>query len=487
MEQEVIQIIKSTTTLFQDTHEILNVSYENNFNIGDTLIVTWDNIKYTCKAAGVNSMCAFIGNNSLHDGNECGPRTDTGEPFFIIRLHPNTFVIAKEVGTHTIAIDKAIIEVENKYNDNLPIDFPRFSFKGESASKADFLVTPYTGNFSTGYIFILDYKGNIKWYKHFPSFCYNFKQHKNKNNDIRYSYMVTEEATNGQYDLCYGVLMNDKMEVIKDNIRLLECGTIKNEHPLECHTFTFLDDGHYIMTAINQIAVNNIPGIKETVYVTNNIIQEQKDGEVIWHFEVIDYPELYQASVWNNNFKDGTVKYNATDHAHINAVTRDDDGNILASFRNLGLVKINYQTKEIMWTMGRGHNDIAGLTEEELPYLQHDVRYMEDGSFTIFDNYGCPEDRSRICRYWIDDETKTVKKVELLNANYPRSLALGYSEQVKNENNVYDITYGVCNGSPALEEYDFNNNKSNMTLSFNDGYLLYNISRAIHNYNGQVN
>lgn len=479
-----LPIIEPITVSVGSEIAMLKIDYLNSFNPGDTLIVTWDGVDYECIAKGPNGMCSFIGNNIYHDGNECGEKIDTGEPFFIIRLFPNTFIISPEVKTVTFSVDQ-VIENKNQeeYNDGLPQDFPRFTIKGESAIKSDMLITPYTANFNTGYIFITDYKGNLKWYKHIPSFGYNFKQHYNSNNELRYSYMVTERPLNGQYDMCHTNIMNDKMEIIDEDIRMLKYGTVKNQYPLECHTFTLLDDKHYIMTAVNTVKVKNIPGYENKYYyVINNIIQEQKNGEVVWHFETIDYPELYAASCKNNSFEDGTTDIGAADYAHINAISKDKNGDILVSFRNIGMVKINYETKEIMWIMGRNRNDIVGLDIKDIPYLQHDVRYLTDGSFTIFDNCGCPEDYSRVCRYWIDDETKTLIQAKTYNSKFPRSVALGYSELVDEDNDVYDITYGFCAGAPALEEYDFKNNKSNFTLTFDKGANLYNINRALKNF-----
>lgn len=479
-----LPIIEPITVSVGSEVKILKIDYINDYNPGDTLIVTWDGTDYECIAKGPNGMCSFIGNNIYHEGNECGEKIDTGEPFFIVRLFPNTFIISPEIKTIKFSIDKVIdIKNQEEYNDDLPQDFPRFTIKGESAIKSDMLITPYTANFNTGYIFITDYKGNVKWYKHIPSFGYNFKQHYNSNNELRYSYMVTERPLNGQYDMCHTNIMNDKMEIIDEDIRMLKHGTVKNQYPLECHTFTFLDDKHYIMTAVNTVKVKNIPGYENKYYyVINNIIQEQKDGEVVWHFETIDYPELYTASCKNNSFEDGTTDIGAADYAHINAISKDKNGDILVSFRNIGMVKINYKTKEIMWIMGRNRNDIVGLNIKDIPYLQHDVRYLADGSFTIFDNCGCPEDYSRVCRYWIDDEVKTLIEVKTYNSEFPRSIALGYSELIDEDNDVYDITYGFCPGAPALEEYDFKNNKSNFTLTFDKGANLYNINRALKNF-----
>ena len=457
--------------------------YYPGFNMGDEVIVNWNGIEYECKIIGFSKEMMCVGNLALYDGQNIGEVKDTKQPFLFMYMEPATFVFAEELGevTFEATLLTAYEEEIKEYNDGLPADFPRFTVKGESISTADILMTPHTSNFRNGYIFILDYQGNVKWYKNTPSFCYNFKQFLNSNNEIRYAYMISDEYLSGTYELCHGVIMNDKMKVINDNIRLLEAGSIKNGHALECHTFTILDENHYILTAIDKIQVNNIPGLEgQLLFVYNNIIQEQKDGKVLWHFETIDYPELYGLSIHGNMFEDGIIEVNAADYAHINSISRDKEGNILACFRHIGLVKINYQTKEIMWILGPGRNDIANITKEDLPYLQHDVRYMDDGSFIIFDNSGCPEDHTRLCRYWINDETKINKKTETLITNYRKSIAMGYAELIDNE--VYDITYGVCIGAPAFEEYDFKNQKQNMSIKFNNGHDLYNISRAIHNY-----
>lgn len=83
----------------------------------------------------------------------------------------------------------------------------------------------------------------------------------------------------------------------------------------------------------------------------------------------------------------GDIVYD--DYCHINAIAVDPNtGNLLISCRSIGLMKIDRETGDIQWMMSRKHNDIKGLTTEQIGYLQHDVRYTDDGSFTVFDNSG---------------------------------------------------------------------------------------------------
>ena len=384
--------------------------------------------------------------------------------------------------TDICPIDTGIYE-----NDDLPNDFPFFTVYGESVSTKDFLITPHTSDFTNGYLFITNHKGEVKWYKNIPAFGYNFKQYLNSNGNIRYSYQVSIETMsniNAYYEFCYGVLLDENKEVIdgKDNIRMLASGTVEANHPLECHTFIAKDDNHYIVTTANCVAVSNLPEdeyVSGTYYVVNNAIQEQKDGEVVWHIDSVDYPELYSASVRNNNFDNFTDGSIYTDYAHINSVAETADGNILVSFRNIGIVKFNKETKEIMWIMGTGHNDISGIETSQLPLLQHDIQVLDDGSFTIFDNSGSTEGYTRIVRYIIDDEARVASNVEVLNTVYPESNAMGSATLIDSNINTYDIVYGMCSGAPAFEEYDFDNGIQKMSLTFNDGHDLYNIARAI--------
>ena len=62
----------------------------------------------------------------------------------------------------------------------------------------------------------------------------------------------------------------------------------------------------------------------------------------------------------------------------------------------------------VVWSWWQ--NRLEGMTNEHCGYLQHDIRICDDGSLTIFDNSGCSTDNSRICRYWIDEESMQLVK-----------------------------------------------------------------------------
>ena len=221
-------IVKPThINLTQHGQQITDLSYAK-FKVGDLITVKWNNVEYKCTVKGINPGHAIFGNTSLYNGTEFGPSINSGEPFLFIRIKPYTYILTRKLGPVVFEITQDLDEndqLEEVFNDDLPEDFPRFRFQGESFDHSDILFTPYTGDFTSGYLVLTDYKGQIKWYKKTPSFCYNFKQNFNNDGKIRYSYMVAEEPYGGQYELCYGVLMNENMEVINDNINSLSSHT----------------------------------------------------------------------------------------------------------------------------------------------------------------------------------------------------------------------------------------------------------------------
>ena len=55
-----------------------------------------------------------------------------------------------------------------------------------------------------------------------------------------------------------------------------------------------------------------------------SVLQEIKDGEVIWQWDSTDYPQLYNLSVEGNNFTNSSVWQ---DYVHFNSITIDEKDN----------------------------------------------------------------------------------------------------------------------------------------------------------------
>ena len=371
----------------------------------------------------------------------------------------------------------------------LPADFPEYEITGSSISDEDYLISMYGVTESQkNYIFVMSAEGRIKWYKQVPYMAFNFRKIQYPDGTIRYAYQQTESAgqvenINGGMYFTHIVLMDENFQVINDNIRPIAYGSI-TEQPYFCesHDYKILGDDHYLLTSVTLSTVDNIPGMEGTqVQVVNAIIQEQKDGQVIMQWESIDHPQLYSAALTSNEyaaFTAGTTEV-FTDYIHLNAIAVDPESyDLLLSCRSVGLMKIDRETGEILWIMGRAQNDIQGLEQSQIGMLQHDVRYLDDGSFTIFDNSGGQNSTSRVCRYWIDEETKTLIRFQEYTTEYA-STAMGSAELLDEETDTYLINYGMGVGDMAFEERDFRSNTVNMRFRFTDGQVLYRIFRGV--------
>lgn len=368
----------------------------------------------------------------------------------------------------------------------LPEDFPQYTITGSSISDEDFLVSMRgTTDAGYNYIFVMTPQGDIRWYKQVPGYAYNFRKIVYDDGTIRYAYQQYDsdvENINGGITFTHIVLMDESFNVINDNIHPLAYGSItESDYGCENHDYKILADDHYILTTVTLSMAENVPGYEgKQIPVVNAIVQEQKAGEVLMQWEAIDHLELYTASVYNNDFgalvDDPDAQY--TDYVHINSVAVDPESyDLLISCRSIGLIKLERETGDILWMMGRGRNDIAGLADEQIGLYQHDVRYLEDGSITIFDNSGGVDSTSRVCRYWIDEENKKLESFEELTTEY-KSTSMGCAGLVDDQTDTYLICYGGGIADFAFEERDFSTGQVNMQLEFDNGDTLYRIFRG---------
>jgi hypothetical protein len=71
---------------------------------------------------------------------------------------------------------------------------------------------------------------------------------------------------------------------------------------------------------------------------------------------------------------------------HGNAIERDTDGNLLLSNRHTAqIVKIDRSTGNVMWKLGGKENEFTFVNDTGFSY-QHDIRRLENGHITLFDN-----------------------------------------------------------------------------------------------------
>lgn len=279
-----------------------------------------------------------------------------------------------------------------------------------------------------------------------------------------YSFLWGGDSLAQQYltGVDYGrmqALVLDENYRFYDNIPfLLPTDKVGENTSLENHQFTVLGEHHYLLTAYTGKRVYNIPSdvphSNLGARVAAAVIQEIKDGQVIFEWDSTDHPELYAL---NENADYYNTDEYWTDYLHLDSVALDPrDQNLVLSFGSANsIVKINRSNGNTMWVLG-GAKDEFSLTEEQKFSGQHDVKINSDGSITMFNN-GTLSEQSSIIRLKLNETDKEI-------ITYKEYVIEGtYSSSMGSAQYLDDERYVICWGkretaAPLFSEIDFKTN-----------------------------
>lgn len=383
---------------------------------------------------------------------------------------------------------------------------PEYTFTGESVYQEDILITPHTNNHNAGWLMLLDYKGNLKKTKKLDSYPYAFKKYKMQDGSIVYGYLETIQYLMGtitSYEECFLSLMDEDFNLLTDSQGIRQIvtedeaiwGAIENTpgstYPLENHDYEILGPNHYLLCSTVPVFIDyEKDGQHYNVQLVNNVIQEVKDGKVIWEYstatnspELVDYAMELMGGEKIDYTKPGNLNgINIFDYCHINDVTIGKNNKLYISMRNIGFGCLDKSTKKFDWILGKYVRDLkaadgSDFDSARIPLYQHKINVNQDGSFVLFDNLGCATNNTRICRFWIDEAAKKVTNYKEYLSTQARSVFMGSAEFVDEENEVIDICYGGKMGEPAFEEYSFSENKQKFSLTFKSKDDIYQVVR----------
>jgi len=270
--------------------------------------------------------------------------------------------------------------------------------------------------------------------------------------------------------------------VLDENLAVVDSFKMKNGYATDFHEFKMLPNGHVMMMAYHTILYDMskiVEGGKTDASLVINIIQEQdREKNVVFEWRNIDYIPISDSDM---DLSEARLNYST-----LNGFDIDDDGNILASFRNHSeIMKISRSTGEIIWRMGgpRGEFTFVGEHEENAPYFfarQHNIRKRLNGNITLFDNgqYHQPP-YSRAVEYSLDEVNKVATLVS--EWRYPKGnifcVTAGNAELLPNGG--WFIGYGVPNQQfvkrNAVEVHPDGSIALELTLP--DGVLAYRVTK----------
>ena len=158
---------------------------------------------------------------------------------------------------------------------------------GTSVNKKDLLITSSNIRQNSEYLAVVDWCGKIKYQQYFTNGGVKNLKNFKLNDDNYYSYQLDNGNKSKLEHIYTGnlpsrlIITDSKFNIIKDNIKLLPFGSIKQSTGCDYHDYKIIDLDHYYLLGHIAVKANNIPGVYKELWVAKCIIKEQKDGKVI--------------------------------------------------------------------------------------------------------------------------------------------------------------------------------------------------------------
>ena len=172
----------------------------------------------------------------------------------------------------------------------------------------------------------------------------------------------------------------------------------------------------------------------DQIVMADTVVQFTPEGETVWTWDTYDALDPFRVgydTFWSYWWVRGFPDY--MDWTHANGLSYDSsDDSVLVSLRNQNaIVKVDYETREIKWILGRHDGWPENLQDKLLtpvgdllwPGYQHNPRMTHAGTVILFDNRAhggampfeprlpLPENFSRGVEYEVDEENMTVRQV----------------------------------------------------------------------------
>ena len=315
------------------------------------------------------------------------------------------------------------------YNLSLAQNYPDFQILSNNNPYPESIFL-YTMSGEDRYMAILDSNLNVVWSVHSNYMGLDFKVNQNQ-----LTYFHRPERS-----------------WISLNRYMVELDTFKCEGPYitDYHDFQILDNGNYILQAYDSMFVNMSEIIEQgqaVSLITGILIIQEFNSEDELLFEWNAWENLNIGDYTNLNLESDNIEF-----MHGNSIEIDYDENLLISNRTSNeILKVNRQNGDIMWHMGGPLNQFTFINDPMNGFkMQHDVRRLDNGNISLFDNGVTHEPPiSRAVEYIINENNKTAELIwEYTHPDNILGLAMGSVQRLTNGNTL--INWGTINDRGAL-------------------------------------
>jgi len=246
-----------------------------------------------------------------------------------------------------------------------------------------------------------------------------------------------------------------------------------NGYIIDQHDILMRENGNHFLMAYDPQLVGMdtvVTGGNPEATVVGFIIQElDADHNVIFQWRSWDHFEITDA-----NHKDFTEDH--IDYVHGNAFELDYDNTLMMSCRDMEeITKIDLNTGEIIWRLGlHAQNNMFEFTNDTIGFSwQHDIRRLENGNITVYDNGNWHTPKfSQGLEYQIDEENFTAELVwNYIHDPVIYGRATGANRRLANDNAF--ICWGLVFTGPANYSEVTHDNSLAWELNWPDGVWEY--------------
>jgi hypothetical protein len=335
--------------------------------------------------------------------------------------------------------DPRILNRNEEVNDGLPEDFPNISVKVKNDPVHNYIFwAPSTINTpSFGYLTIIDNNGVPVYYKRFPSRIYDFKV---QNNGL----------------LTYSDIINNQFFAVDSSYAIVDSFSTGNGYTTDYHDFQIMPNGHYLLIAYDPQPVRMdtvVAGGDSTAIVIGLILQElDLDKNVVFQWRSWDHFQITDAT------EDIDLTQHTIDYVHGNAIELDFDGNLLISCRHMDeITKIDRQTGEIIWRWGglKSKNNQFQFINDSITFShQHDIRRLQNGNLTLYDNGNLHTPRISRAREYKIDESNLMAELLWAHSHQPPiyKSGLGNVQTITGNNKLIGWGGWANQGAEAISE-----------------------------------
>lgn len=300
----------------------------------------------------------------------------------------------------------------------------------ETPTKGIILTAPF--NFSTtnsenpGLLLVMDQSGKVLNKLNLPDEALDFARW-TINGQTRYTYIeVSPSAFLPPGDLQgagYAVIADSNLNTLQQvNFVPYAQGIFPSNQGLDDHEFILISESDYITLTYLWKFPTNIPAYLNPapgLSILAPVIEEVRNGSVVFHWDGSDDTSFYANSIFDNNFQDTTTPQ---DYMHMNSIFIDPtDSNLICSMRHQDqVIKINRQTGAVMWRLGGKNSDFA-LTSDQQFLFQHDATLTDSNqTLMLFDNGDANlRPYSRICEFHLNFTNNTVTSFKYFDIPEP--------------------------------------------------------------------